>query len=412
MPPGDLTALPDDTARPPQAAARRQPDEAHPGWLSPGWLTLAAALLLILWILPGLAVAPATKERIAYVLAFLLGGAVGLTELLARYRDNPVAVMITKPAAVYVAVNACASILAFWLIYTGRLPLEAKLFAEKHKALNALFLAVFGAMAFFRTSVFNLRVRDTTISIGPAAVLQILLRLADREVDRLRASARAGLVRRIMAGVTYDRAKVTLPFFATNVMQNLSPEERNDLDQALAQLAAADLSDEAKAYNLGLLLMNVLGEDALERAVQGLGERIRGPAPEEERSPIFTQATNLDFDDLRSILSACEALDREQRNGDATARLRPMLADRGHVARHGRGAGSGPGGDRARHAALRLRCGDRRPGHRRHHRRALQAARRGVRCPGKPGLPGGRGARLRRPAGDPRGRRNSRDDTR
>ena len=115
------------------------------------------------------------KEALAYLLAPCFGALVGATELVARYRDKPSAAVSNEPAMLYMAVNAVAALAAFWLVYTDRLGAKAEIFGD-HKALNALVIGGFGAMALFRTSIFNLRVRDATVGVGPAAVLQVILR--------------------------------------------------------------------------------------------------------------------------------------------------------------------------------------------------------------------------------------------
>jgi hypothetical protein len=249
------------------------------------------------------------KEALAYVLAPCFGALVGATELIARYRDKPSAAVSNPPAILYMVVNALAALAAFWLVYTDRLGTKAEIFGD-HKALNALILGGFGAMALFRTSVFNLRVRDTTVGVGPAAVLQVILRVTDREVDRLRAGPRARVIKQIMEGVSYELAREALPFHCYALMQNLSLEERSDLDQAITVLdSRKSMSDETKAYNLGLLLMDLVGEDVLRRAVDGIAGRIKGPLPDDP--PVLSRAAELKLADLPALLETTIALRRE-----------------------------------------------------------------------------------------------------
>lgn len=247
------------------------------------------------------------REILAYVLSFIFGAAVGATELVARYRDRPQAAICTSPAVLYMAINGLASLVAFWCLYTGRLDIDVNIFGPRHPALNDLLLGGFGAMALFRTSVFNVRVGETSVAVGPAAVLQVILRAADRETDRLRAGPRAARVGAIMRGIVYDRARDALPLHCFALMQNLTLEEQNALEQALAVLdRKQSMGDEAKAYSLGLLLMNLVGEDVLQRAANGLGDRIKGPPP--DRPAVLSRAKDLVLDDLPALLATCLAL--------------------------------------------------------------------------------------------------------
>jgi hypothetical protein len=66
-------------------------------------------------------------------------------------------------------------------------------------------LAGFGTMAFFRTSLFTLRItcvhvagRESDVAIGPAAVVQVIINAADRACDRFRAGPRSSDVVRII----------------------------------------------------------------------------------------------------------------------------------------------------------------------------------------------------------------------
>ncbi len=246
------------------------------------------------------------RDVSAYVLAFVFGTAIGAAELVARYRDRPAAALGTDPAAIYMSINGAAALAAFWLLHTHRLELQVGVFGQ-HQTLNALVLGGFGAMALFRTSVFNVRVGDTSVAVGPAAMLQVILRAADRETDRLRAGPRAITVGKIMRNVIYGRAREALPYHCFALMQNLTLEEQNGLEQALAVLDKKEsMGDEAKSYSLGLLLMNVVGEDVLGRAVAGLGERIKGPPP--DKPPVLFFAKELRATDLPPLLQSCRAL--------------------------------------------------------------------------------------------------------
>ncbi len=275
---------------------------------------LVAVLIVVILLMAATAVMGASgvtppsnwRELAAYALALLFGLAVGAAELVARYRDRPIAAICSSPAAIYIAVNGAAALSAFWLIYTRRLTITIGIFAPDHPALNALLVGGFGAMAVFRTALFNVKVGDTTVGVGPAAMLQVILRAADRETDRLRAGPRAARVSEIMRGVVYARARDTLPLHCFALMQNLTLEEQNNLEQSLAVLdKKTSMGDQAKSYSLGLLLMNMVGEDVLERAVTGLGERIKGPIP--DVPPVLLRAKNLEVTDLPALLEGCLA---------------------------------------------------------------------------------------------------------
>jgi hypothetical protein len=196
-----------------------------------------------------------------------LGGTVGSSELVSRYRDSPNAAIKTWAAAVYVAINALASVAALGLIHANGW------FATSRW--TQMLMAGISAMAFFRTSLFVVRAGDRDVGIGPSGFLQIFLAAADRAVDRNRASARSDVVAQVMKGVDFDRAVKALPPYCVAPMQNVSPEDQQVLNRALKDLEERPTDPGVKALLLGLELINVVGADVLTTAVDSLGDRIR-----------------------------------------------------------------------------------------------------------------------------------------
>ncbi|WP_159998857.1 hypothetical protein [Roseomonas sp. 18066] len=267
------------------------------------WLQERIQSLARYWIVPAALLIGIVLGRIfgqlqaplaAYAAVTLIGAMVGVTELVGRYRDRPTAPLETWPGVVYILVNAMAAFIVFWLLRTNQLGMSS--IGGLGGTLNQVLLAGFGSMALFRTSIFSLRVKETDIAIGPAAALQVILKAADRACDRQRAGPRARRVKTIMHGVSFTEARTALPLHCVALMQNVLADEQSQLEQAIASLEKARMSDEAKAYNLGLLLMNLVGEDVLAEAVAALGNSIKGPPTDDP--PIFAEA--------RLLLSAAD----------------------------------------------------------------------------------------------------------
>jgi hypothetical protein len=309
-------------------AAASKPETDGLSWAS--WLALGLVVFLVL--VAGRAIIDSILSYPArYAAVALFGLLVGTTELVSRYRDNPVAPLTTLPGLVYVGTNTIASVLALWVLlrngvnydFGGMLPAD----------LAQVLLAGFGTMALFRSSLFTVRVGDADVAIGPAAVLQIILNAADRACDRLRAGPRAERVKEIMRGVSFKKAQAALPLHCFALMQNLSTAEQSQLGQLIKSIAEADLTDDVKAYNLGLLMMNVVGEDVLDKAVRVLGPLVL--VPPEDDPPILVNIASLTFEDTLALADICVALDpqaRKDKTGDAlrteinttTANIKPV----------------------------------------------------------------------------------------
>jgi len=229
-----------------------------------------------------------------FAFCFLIGGLVGMVELIARYRDAPQRAVLTLPALLYITLNATAAILALWLV-RELWPLSAEL-TEIRKELTFLaakpdgpaeivaellrrefpfrieevILAGLGALAVLRASIMKIRVGDTDLSLGPGLIPDILLAATDRAVDRAMAAPRARTVNRIMGSVSFEQAKETLPAHCFRLMQNTTAEEEQQFALEVEALANANMSDKVKALNLGLALLNIVGEKVLQTAVKNL----------------------------------------------------------------------------------------------------------------------------------------------
>src|ERR1700678_3984077 len=96
--------------------------------------------------------------------AAALGGIVGVSELISRYKDDPWAAIKSWPAVFYLAINSAASLGALLLMPDGWLGLSRGM---------RILMAGVSAMAFFRTSLFVVRAGDGGVGVGPRGFLQI-----------------------------------------------------------------------------------------------------------------------------------------------------------------------------------------------------------------------------------------------
>lgn len=203
------------------------------------------------------------------IAVFLIGVLVGGGELVSHYKDEPFRALRSTPASAYLVINGSASLLALVALRTfGWVP-SGESTAEAMR-LTQILAAGFGAMAIFRSSLFVVRIGTDDVGVGPIAFLNVILRAVDRGVDRKRASDREKAVVEIMGGLAYDDVKTSLPAFAAQLMQNLSLQEATDLGNDVQETADAKLSDTTRILNLGLVLMNAVGEGVLRDAVRGL----------------------------------------------------------------------------------------------------------------------------------------------
>ncbi|GAB4195108.1 MAG: hypothetical protein Tsb002_27290 [Wenzhouxiangellaceae bacterium] len=220
-----------------------------------------------------------------YMTVFLIGALVGATELMARYPDSPLRAIRNHCGFSYLLTNACGAVAALYLIrvFGWDFGLHGGLGSPQVLLVQWL-AAAFGAMSVLRSSVFTVRIGDTDLGVGPAAVLQVLLNAADREVDRMRAAERSAAVKAAMLGISdYAQIKIALPTHCMALMQNVSTEEEKRIRQVADNIDRLAIADSLKVLNLGLVLLGIVGETVLQTAVKNVVASTPRPAEENDR---------------------------------------------------------------------------------------------------------------------------------
>jgi hypothetical protein len=210
-----------------------------------------------------------------YVVVALLGASVAVGELVTRYRDAPSQALRSAPALLYIALNAAASLAALSLVHVFGWTFGVSPSNPEAVRWTQVLAAGFGAMALFRSSLFIVKVGGQDFGIGPGGVLQSLLSAADRGVDRWRGGKRDEAVKK-MKGISFAKAHGSLPAYCLQLMQNVSADDAKRLADQVELLANdSDMPEATKARVLSLLLMNVVGEEVVLKAVDTLGPEIK-----------------------------------------------------------------------------------------------------------------------------------------
>jgi hypothetical protein len=242
--------------------------------------------------------------------AAILAGLVGTAELVGRYRDAPLAAARTVAGVTYILLHAAAAAVVYQLIHEGEVVANDQ---TKNRAIVEVITAAFGTVAFLRSSFFTVRLDGKDVGLGPALLWQTLLDATDRAVDRARAQPRSQAVREIMVGIDFVRAAGALPEFCYHLMQNVSGDERKAHAALVSDLLASQMDPLAKTYNLGLSLMNIVGERVLREAVKALGTQIRGPAT--ASIEVIARLARVDFArDAATFAQACATISGQPEN--------------------------------------------------------------------------------------------------
>ncbi|WP_030170247.1 hypothetical protein [Spirillospora albida] len=219
------------------------------------------------------------------LLAALIGGAIGVAELVGHYRDKPLAAVLSPGGLLFLFVNTGASVVALIVVtaagWTFGLP---ETMPPTTLVVTQVMAAGVGSAAMLRMSFAPARGR--TSGAGPIALLNGIIRIADTELERKRALSR--LSHNDLEGLSFERDHAALAELCCHLMREFDLAEAQRLGGLAADLSnRGDLTDADKLDCWGLELTRLVGERALRQAARRLRER-----PQEE-----THRTLLEEDD-------------------------------------------------------------------------------------------------------------------
>jgi hypothetical protein len=226
-------------------------------------------------------------ENVGIFAAGLIGLAVAYVELLARYRDDPRRAVWSWPAFAYALINGAIAALGAWWLVTFSPATVSKAPAGAPVSVDEVKLAIvagFGSMAVLRTSLLKLRMNSgDDISVGPAVILDQLLSVVDRAVDRHLAEHRAQIASELAGRIDFDLHRTSLVSLCLVLLQNPSPNEQQQMTSVSQALAGrTDIPSSTKSVCLLLALLGLVGETVLREAVKQVaaqGAGARGAAP-------------------------------------------------------------------------------------------------------------------------------------
>ena len=208
----------------------------------------------------------------------LLAGSVGLTEIVTRYRSDPkYALRHSLAAWLYIGLNAAAGVAALFLIRAFGWTFGQ----SKNVDLWRILVASFGAIAFFRSSLFVAKVGGSDVGVGPSLVLGALLDAFDRDVDRKSAAEISRVVQADkLAGLNPESVMSALPVLCLALMQNFAPGDQALLGTELIKTRNDEtLAPEAKMRAVVVNLAKYLGAPLVESVLINARAIFETPPP-------------------------------------------------------------------------------------------------------------------------------------
>lgn len=212
----------------------------------------------------------------AALLASVLGLLTGAVEIFSRYRHGFQIVLKTVSGWLYLLLNAVLGVGAYALLLWW--PDDDPPAADHWKL--ALYAGL-GAAALVRARLFTVQVGEKEVAFGPGYLVDKLLALLVREVDRAKDLEHVRLVRRLVADLEFGPAVQSARTVIRGMRQSLTSEEREALIRELDEIEASSEPVEEKTHALGFALLDKVGEKLLQEIVGEVRERstvVRQPA--------------------------------------------------------------------------------------------------------------------------------------
>jgi hypothetical protein len=176
---------------------------------------------------------------------------------------------VSRYGLAYVAVNALVAALAYGLLV--RYPTQLLPAVTGDPLLSAL-AAGFGAMVLLRSKLFIFRSDDgKEYPIGPSIVIETLLRVLDRKIDRLRASERQRRVFEQMKDIADFETSAGYLEASLLSFQNLSEEEKREIATVIEQYRqATSWAPSLRTMAVGFAFLTIAGEENFDQVIGNL----------------------------------------------------------------------------------------------------------------------------------------------
>jgi hypothetical protein len=224
-----------------------------------GVVLLVLALIAIIYGLRVGYLSVGWRQHTGYVvLTGALGALVGASELVTRYRDEPLLALRSTAAFMYMALNAIVAAATYGLLTTYADFIIPDLAQDQ---LLTSIVAGFGAMAILRSKFFTLRTETgEDISVGPDAAISAFLNAADRGVDRARAARRLRLVFNRSSEIPPPMIGSDFLQISLQAFQNLSADDKARVTAAIDKVAKSAFPPELQLQTICYVVLGVTGE--------------------------------------------------------------------------------------------------------------------------------------------------------
>ena len=183
--------------------------------------------------------------------AFLIGTAVGLSELLSRYAWTFRDIVKLSAGLTYLGLNGLVAVVGYLAAVQWNL-LSA--LHDRNELWRVLAISLL-AMAALRSAFANIRVGGKEVAAGLASFIEIFLRRAERELDQKLGFERLNAIADALEGLTYSATKDFFLAMTEGVLRSLTKPDVEGLQNDVAKIDALEVDDTTKMALLGMRIV-------------------------------------------------------------------------------------------------------------------------------------------------------------
>jgi hypothetical protein len=208
------------------------------------------------------------SEGVWWLASFVLGVFIAASEVILRYRNDPISAVKSPYGIFYFVLNGFFSLIGYWVLrkYASQL-----LPAIGDDRFLAVLVAGFGSMVLARSKLLTFKGDDgREYPLGPDLLFSTLILSLDGKIDGLRAVQRQRLVFRKMRDV--DDFDLASQYVKTSLLyyQGLTDADRKEVADAIEGYRTVDWPDSLKLMALGFAIVEICGLENFDSFLDGL----------------------------------------------------------------------------------------------------------------------------------------------
>lgn len=236
-------------------------------------------------------------DEAMYFYVFVLGMLTAFAEVIGKYGDEPIKALRNWYAIFYHILNGLLAIFALKLLIIN----DVKISTDMEK-IKIVLTAGLGSMLIMRSKLFNIKVGGQEIAVGPDQIMMVFFSFMQESIDRVRSLSRISFVKEKLQDIDVEKV-----YKYCKVMLDSSQGKEGKIDKVKERIdelvsSAINYDDKQdKAYSLGFILLNEMGEDFVSTLFD------KAPCDWKFRAPVEESRTSM-LGRVQSYVTGTESL--------------------------------------------------------------------------------------------------------